>query len=595
MPSINVQPLRSPKIVRLLCALLLLLSLLPISLFAQSGSEDDLYFPPKLKVEVSTDEFFLYEMMGIYMQDQPAPPAMDNKIVFTKQLRSRTLQLLPMVFFDQASSTIPQHYQTFVGRSDANKYSIQDAPDEKSAKQRSPETEIAKYYEVLNIIGKRMQDASSSHIELEGGYSTEPGENETVGKDRADVVKEYLVNVWRIEPERITVLPPRLMCSSEDHALKQEEARRVAIHTMNRDLIKPVEYQSASIASNHVTFAITIDPQMPSGEVSEVRLILASGDDILSKTTVPINADSAVYRFTGYWKTTGDIDDLDGSITAQAVVLANDGKERGSNVVSIPIVVKEILPEESKEKMSLNEISSNTSIEPILFFESSDSCLSAMQEQVVEERIADIIEHVTLRGDNRERGNQGRLVLSSLGETSDNREADVGRIQSEKNLRSQLSTLHKEIAADPTVQPSLYIIPEFNTENPQDRIVGNTLMSPKGLDEAWYGNRAEEVRATQREILVSQNSYRQHLRENIPEELRNLIEYRAGSVEQYLRPKLDATMFDTIIVQPVTYRYFNSVYTPEERFYARSVSISVQYLARTPQIEEWQEAQQEEE
>lgn len=595
MSTINVQPIRSPHIARLLCAAFLLLSLLPISLFAQSGSEGDLYFPPKLKVEVSTDEFFLYEMMGIYMEDEPTSPTMDNKIVFTKQLRSRTLQLLPMVFFDQASSTIPQHYQTFVGGSDANKYSIQDAPKEESAKQRSPETEIAKYYEVLNIIGRRMQDIPSSHIKLEGGYSTEPGENETVGKDRADVVKEYLVNVWQIKPERITVLPPRLMCSPDDHALKQEEARRVAIHTMNRELIKPVEYQNALISSKLVALAITIDPQMPSGEVSEARLILASGDDILSKTTVPINADSAVYRFTGYWKTLGDIDAVDGSITAQAVIVANDGKERGSNIVSIPIVVEEVPSEQSKTEVVPDVSATPTSVEPILFFESSDSCLSALQEQVVEERIADIIEHVTLRGDNRERGKQRRLILSSLGETSDNREADVGKIQSEKNLRSQLSTLQKEIAADPTVQPSLYIIPEFNTEDPQDRIVGNTLMSPKGLDEAWYGNRAEEVRATQREILVSQNSYREHLRENIPEELRNLIEYRAGSVEQSLRQKLDATMFDTIIVQPVTYRYFNSVYTPEERFYARSVSISIQYYARTPQIEEGQEAQQEEE
>ncbi len=76
-----------------------------------------------------------------------------------------------MIFFDQGSYVIPQQYQTFVGSADADRYAIGDKPEAVStaATRREIEPELLKYYEVLNIIGARMDSLRSSRIELEGG------------------------------------------------------------------------------------------------------------------------------------------------------------------------------------------------------------------------------------------------------------------------------------------------------------------------------------------------------------------------------------------------------------------------------------------
>lgn len=565
----------------------LLFSVVPHLLPAQSNGDSDLYFPPKLQIQASTDESWLFRLLISNALDD-STPTMSDKLVFTKLTRSKSIQLLPMIFFDQGSYVVPQHYQTFVGSSDADKYSIQDQHELHTGGRNLWSSELTKYYEVLNIIGARMDSLRSSRIELEGGYSTEPGENETVGKHRADVVKEYFVNVWRIEPERITVLPPRLMCNPDDNALKQEEARRVIIHTRNRELLKTVHYQTSSIRSGTIAFAVTVDPQMPIEEVSEIRLIIAAGNDVLSKTNVPVNGDSTLYRFVGLWSLPENADEMESPMTAQVFVFTNSGMARGSNTVSIPIVIEEVTPNESLADETPYE---DRSIESILFFESLDSCLSAMQEQAIDEQIAAIVKEFASQPPN----NNWTISVAAYGEASDNPEVNIGRIQSEQASYMKMYSTFEGIMSDPSFQMPLYIMPNRKPHSIEERATSwaDNYGVFDEIYDAWYGDRSKEIKETQQEFASIYSNRNLDGGVDTTSPVHALIINRANSVAQYLQSKLDSAIADTVFVKFRSYVNLETKYTPEERFYTRSAQIRIQHYDPRKR-QEWEDEYEEE-
>lgn len=576
MTAIYTRSRRFPHIARLLCAAFLLPFFLPTILPAQSAENTDLYFPPKLQIQVSTDESWLFEMLMANTEMlHDSTIAMSDRLVFRKHTYVQSIQLLPMIFFDQGSYTIPQHYQRFVSPSEADKYEIQDEYKLNERVGISWGSELAKYYEVLNIIGKRMQDSHSSYIQLEGGYSTEPGENETVGKDRADVVKEYFVNVWRIEPERITILPARLMCTTDDNALRQEEARRVAIHTRNRELLTPVHYQTSFIEDETLAFAVTIDPQMPTNEISEIQLLITTDNEVLSKTIVPVNRDSVVYRFIGIWSLPKDIARMENSMTAQALISTHSSTVRGSNIISIPVQIKEMQSHHSQiDEYGTIQKPFNTNIEPIQFFESSDSCLSAMQEQDIDEQIALIIKKFASRPNN-----NWTISVTAHGEESDNIEANVGRIQAEQASYRRMHNALQGAVNNPTFHMPLYIIPNRSTQGEEEigAIPKDYFEARNTLYDAWYGDHSEEIKEAQQEVWSIHSNRIPHHQTDTSSQANTLMINRATSVAQYLQSKLDPAIADTVFVQ-FRSNDLQSKYTPEERFYARSVEINIQYF-----------------
>ncbi len=574
MTATYTQPLRPPHIAQILCAAFLLLFFLPTTLPAQNGGDGDLYFPPKLRIQASTDESWLFGMLTANIEAlSDSTTIMSDRLIFKKHTYVQSIQLLPMIFFDQGSYTIPQHYQRFAGSSDADKYKIQGQHTIHTRAELPWSAELTKYYEVLNVIGKRMTIFRPSCIEIEGGYSTEPGEDETVGKHRADVVKEYLVNVWRIEPERITILPARLMCTTDDNTLRQEEARRVAIHTRNRELLTPVHYQTNFIEDETIAFAVTIDPQMPANEISEIQLLITTDDEVLSKTMVPVNKGSAVNRFIGLWSLPQNIARMESSMTAQALISTHSGTVRGSNIVSIPVQIKEMQSHHSQiDEYGTMQKPLNTNIEPIQFFESSDSCLSAMQEQDIDEQIALIIKKFASRPNN-----NWTISVTAHGEESDNPEANVERIQSEKASYMKMHNAFNATRNAASFQIPLYIIPSRSTQSVTEDLPKDYFEARNTLYDAWYGDHSEEIKEAQQEVWSIYSNRIPHHQTDTSSQANTLMINRATSVAQYLQSKLDPAIADTVFVQ-FRSNDLQSKYTPEERFYARSVEINIQYF-----------------
>ncbi len=106
---------------------------------------------------------------------------------------SEALPLLPCVFFEQSSAKIPERYTR---RTSGGKLLVHE-------EQRDP---VLLHRDVLNVVGERMRKLQGSTLTLIGTAdpTTEPGRCD-LAQERAAAVREYLADVWMIDPSRIAI------------------------------------------------------------------------------------------------------------------------------------------------------------------------------------------------------------------------------------------------------------------------------------------------------------------------------------------------------------------------------------------------------
>lgn len=322
------------------------------TLEAQSlPSEDDgsLYFPPKL----------------IFASQREKP-----RLIQSESRYFTSIPVLPIVFFDHPGDwNIPSRYQVFNGSSAARDYTDSNAVSglEFGGYQ-------GKYREVLNIIGFRMQQYPETRVQLQGGFSTEPGESRDVAQTRAEIVREYLINIWDIQPERIGMLDPIAGCDSTANSLRQEEARRVMIQTGSWELLQPVSYpiEYKTLGSVYLQFAV--DPQVPPDQVANVVIVIKADNNVIGEAVIPGHPDSTLYRLRGGWTPNQARINSASSFTRlsfYAVVQSVDGLIRSSNEETIPV---EFNRHESRE--------SDRQVRPIFipFFACGDSAITGYHQ-----------------------------------------------------------------------------------------------------------------------------------------------------------------------------------------------------------------------
>ncbi|MFV5699335.1 OmpA family protein [Flavobacterium sp. ZT3R17] len=160
----------------------------------------------------------------------------------------RMTEIFPLrnyVFFNVGSTEIPNRYVLLT------KDQVKDFKEDqlevfapKNLSDRSKRQMIV-YYNVLNILGDRMQKNPSSTITLVG--SSEKGNED--GLAMAESIKTYLVNVFAINPSRITTkgqnkpnIPSEQPGATLELELLREGDRRVSIESTSPDLL--MEFQS---------------------------------------------------------------------------------------------------------------------------------------------------------------------------------------------------------------------------------------------------------------------------------------------------------------------------------------------------------------
>ncbi|MFV8269907.1 OmpA family protein [Flavobacterium sp. GT2N3] len=161
---------------------------------------------------------------------------------------SRMTEVFPLrnyVFFNEGSTEIPNRYVLLT------KNQVKDFKEDqletfapKNLSDRS-KRQMTVYYNVLNILGDRMQKNPTATITLVGSSNN----GNTDGLIMAESVKTYLVNVFAINPTRITTkgqnkpnIPSEQPGGTLELVLLREGDRRVSIESNSADLL--MEFQS---------------------------------------------------------------------------------------------------------------------------------------------------------------------------------------------------------------------------------------------------------------------------------------------------------------------------------------------------------------
>jgi len=142
--------------------------------------------------------------------------------------------LLNYVFFPEGSARIPDRYVEMSPEQAASfdLAGMHDVPT------------LPTYYQMLNIIGRRMKDHPEATLRLVGTNADTGAErrNLDLSRQRAEAVRDYLRDVWDVAESRLKVearnLPEKF--SNPGEADGVAENRRVEIYASDRSILEPV-------------------------------------------------------------------------------------------------------------------------------------------------------------------------------------------------------------------------------------------------------------------------------------------------------------------------------------------------------------------
>lgn len=168
-----------------------------------------------------------------------ARSAVESVVVEETELEEH-FPVLFHVFFNENSSALSANALHLLSGSQT---------DDFSESKLQPEA-MAIYREMLNIVGARMKNNPKMLITLTGAtmdMGAEKG-NLQLARARAEAVKQYLTEVWKVPSQRIAIKTRNLPAKASNNALPdgQEENRRVEITMDNSALMEPVRLKDVS-------------------------------------------------------------------------------------------------------------------------------------------------------------------------------------------------------------------------------------------------------------------------------------------------------------------------------------------------------------
>jgi outer membrane protein OmpA-like peptidoglycan-associated protein len=204
-------------------------------------------------------------------------------VASVKRQVSETLPLRNYVFFDEGSTVVPVRYVR-LSKGQANTFKeaqLQNVQAEGMSGRSARQLNV--YHNILNITGDRLRSNPGTSISLSGASMKGPEE----GKEFADGIKRYLVDVFGIEGSRIStdgrtkpLIPSEQPGGTKELVLLRSGDRRVDIESASPELLmevgggmmKPVQIE-----------AVQFDPQD-----SHVILNVGGATDQLKSWSVDI-------------------------------------------------------------------------------------------------------------------------------------------------------------------------------------------------------------------------------------------------------------------------------------------------------------------
>ena len=292
--------------------------------------------------------------------------------------------LLNYFFFDKNSSEMSPRYVLFNDQSETESF----------AENRIQGGAIEHYYQLLNIYGERLQRYPEVSITLIGTTDGVEPKWQDLSAERANAVKNYLVDIWDIDPSRIKVTSKKLpdIPSSSRIPEGMEENRRVEIICDTWDVIKPVTF--IQNAFNVTPKTVEFSYQGGDSVIIEKYSLFANNKQDTWNSFEFTNSNKYLYD----WKNKNQelpigLEKLDFKVR----VIDNGGDEAESSSISIPI--KEITSEVSKLENILEKTIEKVSL--ILFdFDSYNPGTrnEVIMDEYVYPKLLDNSQYITVNG-----------------------------------------------------------------------------------------------------------------------------------------------------------------------------------------------------
>jgi outer membrane protein OmpA-like peptidoglycan-associated protein len=214
-------------------------------------------------------------MQYYYVVSYALPPTVAPASLTIEEIK--TIDSSPMlghIYFANGASEIPSQYVRFTGPGETTGFDPQQLRGT-----------LEKYYQVLNIVGKRLIDNPQTTITLVGcnaDTGTEKG-NKKLSARRAEAVSNYLQHVWNIAPERMTIEARTLpeMPSSRQLKEGQAENRRVEIRSTDPAILSPIP--SIYLAAQIDTPVLTVRPStIATRNIARWKITAANAGGVLA-------------------------------------------------------------------------------------------------------------------------------------------------------------------------------------------------------------------------------------------------------------------------------------------------------------------------
>ncbi len=199
-----------------------------------------------------TDTLFIKKKSNLTAQiksfiiDENGNKRYDYSIKTEEITQSQYEPLLPYIFFEENSSELRKDYIT-LNNNETKNFDINQLFNQSS---------IEVYYNLLNIVAKRMLENPESNLTINGCNSSIEIENNNLilSKNRAETIKNYFIDVWEIDSNRIKLTfenLPKLASTPIDEIEKQQENRRVELYSDNPKILEPVYLEYINLVTNH--------------------------------------------------------------------------------------------------------------------------------------------------------------------------------------------------------------------------------------------------------------------------------------------------------------------------------------------------------
>ncbi|MDR0927868.1 MAG: OmpA family protein [Ignavibacteria bacterium] len=238
--------------------------------------------------------------------------------------------LLTYVFFDEGSAVLPSRYQLFK------------SPDATRVFTDSTISggTLSKYYHILNIFGFRLNTNPNEKLEIVGCNDGVTAAEKTPGlsKSRADVVFNYLRDVWNIAPERmkVTARDQPANPSNKTDSLGKLENRRVELICSEWEVFKPIFDKDVSKLPQPDEMQFQLSNGIEDAIVASRKIVIKHGDaEWLTITNIGTNKATCDWDWTNK---DGEYPTDNVSYTAQLFVTTKSGAVCTSDPIEIPVL-----------------------------------------------------------------------------------------------------------------------------------------------------------------------------------------------------------------------------------------------------------------